>query len=125
MESGWQRAEQQFRRVRGTDGTKTQRSESRCLLSRRRRAIRSAARGRHDRIVQRQSHRHTSSIGTGGESAAGHREGIAVAHLARYPDQCRTTIADNYANKAKQADYVASSVNDIASKELTQIDATK
>lgn len=34
-----------------------------------------------------------------------------------------TTIADNYANKAKQADYVASSVNDIASKELTQIDA--
>ena len=33
------------------------------------------------------------------------------------------TIADNYANKAKQADYVASSVNDIASKELTQIDA--
>lgn len=34
-----------------------------------------------------------------------------------------TTIADNYVNKAKQADYVASSVNDIASKELTQIDA--
>lgn len=34
-----------------------------------------------------------------------------------------TTIADNYANKAKQADYVASSVNDIASKELTQIGA--
>lgn len=34
-----------------------------------------------------------------------------------------TTIADNYANKTEQADYVASSVNDIASKELTQIDA--
>lgn len=34
-----------------------------------------------------------------------------------------TTIADNYATKAKQADYVASAIVDTASEELTQLDA--
>lgn len=60
------------------------------------------------------------------QAAKALRATVKALRSRTWPDSLTnavTTIADNYANKAKQADYVASSVNDIASKELTQIDA--